>query len=422
MHGRKKSEYKAKLQDREISSKAAQKAQHYNALCDELIHRRRRLEDPSDVIQHNEKSLKLTEKLLSVNPDPNYLWNYRRDLLIENNDFFDVTLECRLTSFCLQRNPKAYAAWTHRKWAIRYWIKKGSCKESKTLLESEITLCSEFLCHDERNFHCWNYRRFIVAAIAFSLISENVFSSDYNQSNVNIDIDGSWGFASPSNSFSLIGPQIALEIDDSNSNYFNLITLEQRRSILETEWEFTLEKIRKNFSNYSAFHYRSIILPLILQTRIEDKNLACNDIYQIILALVKEELDLVQNAIFTEPDDQSSWWYHRFIVIWASPTSHSTLLKLPDESGNNNLMSYYLKVLEEQYDSIRELVDAEDGQCKWGLIALYTLFSLFLEHGNSEEVRNEFWKTEANDCMNKLIIIDPDRSSRYEDMKYCSTS
>jgi len=85
---------------------------------------------------------------------------------------------------------------------------------------------------DQRNFHCWNYRRFIIK------------SAD-------------------------ISPQ--------------------------QEMQFTTMKIEENFSNYSALHHRSKLI-------IELDKLP----HQVI----DEELAMIENAYFTEPDDQVSRYVH----------------------------------------------------------------------------------------------------------------
>ena len=175
MHGRKKSEYKAKQQDPVISSALVKKARQYNTLCDEIISlkNRKSIEDVSSSKSEAE-TIPILEKLLLVNPDPNYLWNYRREILLKNHkenegDSGIYQKELNLTVSCLKRNPKAYAVWTYRKWIIHDWVlssKEKLNEEEKVesrilLLENELKLCADFLALDERNFHCWNYRRYV---------------------------------------------------------------------------------------------------------------------------------------------------------------------------------------------------------------------------------------------------------------------
>jgi geranylgeranyl transferase type-2 subunit alpha len=53
------------------------------------------------------------------------------------------------------KNPKAYPTWEHRLWTVR---KHGAAAAS------ELLLCEKFLKFDERNFHCWGYRRHMARA------------------------------------------------------------------------------------------------------------------------------------------------------------------------------------------------------------------------------------------------------------------
>ena len=100
MHGQKRSEYKSRLLNPETSSKLATKAQQWNHLSHELLTQRRRLfmpqmqtppaaadaapaatlagEDDYGVVLPPSKPspdilLAITEKMLSVNPDPSHL-------------------------------------------------------------------------------------------------------------------------------------------------------------------------------------------------------------------------------------------------------------------------------------------------------------------------------------------------------------
>ena len=174
MHGQKRSEYKSRLLHTETSLKLATKAKQWNHLNHELLTQHRRLlllsssvdghgsssigkdDDDDDIIAKTPPPspailLSLTEKMLSVNPDPSHLWNIRRELLLlqpllqtkkeakddddddddeeEDNNAEDGKVataittfnidkqlqeELKLTAHCLQRNPKSYATW-HRK-------------------------------------------------------------------------------------------------------------------------------------------------------------------------------------------------------------------------------------------------------------------------------------------------------------------
>jgi geranylgeranyl transferase type-2 subunit alpha len=56
--------------------------------------------------------------------------------------------------------------------------------------------------------------------------------------------------------------------------------------------------IKKNFSNYSAWHYRSKLLPELYVARQD-----CPGPYPIPLEKIKEDLALLKHAFFTDPKD-----------------------------------------------------------------------------------------------------------------------
>jgi geranylgeranyl transferase type-2 subunit alpha len=94
---------------------------------------------------------------------------------------------------------------------------------------------------DERNFHCWDYRRFLVKS----------------------------GSNSPAD-----------------------------------ELAFTHLLIEKNFSNCSSWHERSRLLPVVHPG---EKHLISDE-------ALKNELQLIENAAFTDPDDQTAWIYLPWLV------------------------------------------------------------------------------------------------------------
>jgi len=71
-------------------------------------------------------------------------------------------------------------------------------------------------------------------------------------------------------------------------------------AIIQSEFEFTRDKIDTNFSNYSAFHYRSKLLPLILNSKSKSKSNSNSK-----LEIAREELQICQSAVFTEPGERA---------------------------------------------------------------------------------------------------------------------
>ncbi|XP_022112441.2 geranylgeranyl transferase type-2 subunit alpha isoform X1 [Pieris rapae] len=142
------------------------------------------------------EQLDVTGQVLIKNPDIYTLWNIRREILIvfrSNLPVMEMTkiydAELSLTEYCLKINPKSYCAWHQREWVL---MTRGDPDWQK-----ELALCNTYLKLDERNFHTWDYRRFVVS---------------------------------------------------------------QCKPDLQDEFNYTTEKLHDNFSNYSAWHYRSKML------------------------------------------------------------------------------------------------------------------------------------------------------------------
>ncbi|RMX40363.1 hypothetical protein pdam_00017495 [Pocillopora damicornis] len=196
----------------------------------------------------DKESLSLSEQVLAANPDFSTLWNFRREIFLHKRDenppdvIQDLcTKELYFLKNCLQVNPKSYGVWYHRQWIMEF-MPQSNWKE-------ELQLCNKFLSYDERNFHCWDYRRYTVQ-------KANVSPHD--------------------------------------------------------EFNFSTEKIKENFSNYSSWHYRSKLLPLIHPDQSGDRE-------RVEEGALMKEFDLAQNAYFTDPYDQSAWFYHRWLLGRARP-------------------------------------------------------------------------------------------------------
>lgn len=178
----------------------------------------------------------------------------------------------------IQRNPKSYWCWYQRKWIINNFDLDAE------LLEKELGLCSKLLDLDSRNFHCWNFRKFVARK---------------------------------------------LNIDHS------------------IEFEYTTKKIHQNFSNYSAWHYRSQLLE-------EAENIESS---------LESEINFVKAVVFTEPADQSPWFYIDWLIE-----------KVSD-------FPYLLKTLR---TNIQELVELEPES----IFALEVLYKLEPSEGLKKKLQN----------------------------------
>jgi geranylgeranyl transferase type-2 subunit alpha len=210
---------------------------------------------------YTKETYELTAAIMVVNPDFYTVYNFRKEILLNmlSADAASApalyAAELSLMEKSLQKNHKSYCAWAHRLWV---------CERGGADLRGELTLCDKFLSIDERNFHCWNYRR-SVAQLACAQ-----------------------GIITP-----------------------------------EHEFEFTGAKIEHNFSNYSAWHYRSVLLPLVISRRVaalapELALLAPAAAETRVRAVVDEafaaETERVTTAFAMEPEDQSSWLYFRWLI------------------------------------------------------------------------------------------------------------
>nr|XP_054748223.1 geranylgeranyl transferase type-2 subunit alpha-like [Lytechinus pictus] len=234
MHGRLKvktteEQQEAKRKERE------KKLKLYTAGTQKVFEKRKKKEYDGEILE-------VCAQLLSANPDVYTLWNVRKETFQvfaetkscdEMKDLYDR--ELGFIENCLRVNPKSYGAWYHRCWVMDHTPKPD--------WKQELKLCNLYLEYDERNFHCWDYRRFVVAR------SDVALSDDL---------------------------------------------------------EFTSTKISTNFSNYSSWHYRSKLLPQLHPDQ-EKKG-------RIKEEILMQEYELVQNAFFTDPNDQSAWFYHRWLM------------------------------------------------------------------------------------------------------------
>ena len=216
----------------------------------------------------DEKTMDFLLKSSVLMPDYPTLWSIRKILMeqklptMKDDEAMAFLLkEIKSILPIMMKNPKSYLLWYHRIWCLVKCIEIEIKKETpldKSVLIGEIGLCNKFFLKDDRNFHCWNYRVKLLSLISI------YFQSTFQK-------------------------------------------------FIEDELKFTLEKITINFSNFSAWLYRSKLIPLyFVQHNIKWNTKAALDFF-------KDDLDLIKKAIYTDPKDQSPWNYLSWIITNFSP-------------------------------------------------------------------------------------------------------
>lgn len=93
----------------------------------------------------------------------------------------------------------------------------------------------------------------------------------------------------------------------------------------EDDLLYTSKKISDNFSNYSAIHYRTYYIKLLNKNPLNGM----------------DELETINNAVFVEPNDQSSWMYLKWIIKYIQKNYPDQINEIFDKTEEicNNLLS-----------------------------------------------------------------------------------
>lgn len=233
---------------------------------------------------YSNEALDETAELLEKVPEAYTMYNFRREILYnlwatsndtswsEHND--DVCSPCKsqlvwlkeeleFNSRALFKNYKNYAAFSHRHWIIET-LQTMARSENVNMhrrdvadtarpvsaflastLSEELTQCNLLLRLDERNFHVWNHRRWVREQLSYAYAHTPDFGASTHCSFDAVDL-------------------------------FPMTTTLQRAIDEERdERELTTSCINKNFSNYSAWHQRGVLIQTAM-TRAHELLLVCD--------------------------------------------------------------------------------------------------------------------------------------------------
>lgn len=192
-----------------------------------------------------------------------------------NNTYDKTALE--LSAKLLETNPEFYTAWNYRKLAVNHFLSQpGSDPES--ILNEELRVVENALRQNFKAYGAWHHRKWVLSKGHSSVDHELRLLDQFQK-------------ADPRNFHAW--------------NYRRFVAA--LKSIAEEdELKYTTDMIERNFSNYSAWHNRSVLLSNLLKRKAEG--------FFPKEKILAEEYDLVHQAIFTDPDDQSGWFYHLWLL------------------------------------------------------------------------------------------------------------
>ena len=111
-------------------------------------------------------------KFSELSPDFTTLWNYRREIFEslwktsgDPKAIYEMIMkELKFLIGAIKDSPKSYTLWFHRQWIIQkgMHLESQMASDQKMIFKLEFGLCDKMLQMDERNFHCWNYRQWLV--------------------------------------------------------------------------------------------------------------------------------------------------------------------------------------------------------------------------------------------------------------------
>ena len=269
------------------------------AVCRNFLNQRRTFKTSEKSL---DELLEFSAGILEMMSDQSTVINYRQDLISMKFKEFKLALkealgkenkleaiatvssqikdfikaELKLNGKLVKADLKSYQLWFHRLWVLRQFalLEHGFLKHfpklfssqspseipleeapkkteavSKKVIAKDLQMCEMFLTKDERNFHTWNYR--------FNL----------------------W--------------KILLELYP-----------EEEQALIDSEIKFINQIHKKNYSNYSAIHFKIKFFEMKL--RINSESFTLNFLF--------EEMEKINQGLYISPNEQALYIYQKWIL------------------------------------------------------------------------------------------------------------
>lgn len=320
-------------------------------------------------------TLLLTSRLLNQNPEYYTIWNHRRGIL-------DHVFATELAAAAAVA-AEAEAADTEAAAKANLSVPQ---REILLVIKEDLHFQIPLLKQWPKCYWIWNHRRWLL-----------VTATQHVPAHATLEL---WKAE-----LGLVGKMLAMDSRNFHGwGYRREVVDNIERlsgtSMCEPEFEYTTKMINSNLSNFSAWHNRGQLIPRLLDER-EADDTARRKLYD-------KEFELITQALYTDPYDQSLWFYHQYLMSTLDESNPKRPIIL--QSVSNADREHYL---DQEIDSIKDMLDgAED--CKYIYQALLDYSGRYLEvdAGNKKITTAEMQK-----WLEELRKIDPLREGRWSDLQ-----
>jgi len=229
---------------------------------------------------HNRPKVHTTEvqKAIADREKEKKLQIYRKSIndVLErrsHNEYDDLALKS--SEGLLRANPDIVTLWNYRKEILL------RLKPSKEIINDELYLTEKCLQVNPKSYSAWYHRNWVLD---------------------NVDPSPDWN-----NELLLCTKYLKMDERNFHCWDYRQIVATKCQEPHDKELDFTMEMIESNFSNYSAWHYRSKLFKAAGKDEESTKI---------------SELSLVESAAFTDPFDQSAWIYQRWLIGKLEPSKY----------------------------------------------------------------------------------------------------
>mmetsp|Transcript_6004 Transcript_6004/g.19367 ORF Transcript_6004/g.19367 Transcript_6004/m.19367 type:complete len:387 (-) Transcript_6004:1965-3125(-) len=376
MHGRKQKQREEEAREPpEVRTKRTARLRKLRALLETGL-ACRAVRDGSD------EALELTANLLCINPSINTLWNVRRDALLGRAEapLPDAAPSVAGVDAAAAPDPDAERGTDAAVGNTAATAPSASPAASDALLERRRRLVRDELALNQqaltkgnvKSHEAWSHRAWVVEVLG--------------QAGALVDLQRELELCKG-----------LLSSDERNFHCYQYRALVARLAghTTDDDLAFAQQLIDRNFSNYSAWHLKI----KSLETKERDGvDLGCE--------ALAAEFEAVNNALFTEPDDQSGWMFHR----WLTARLSGGRAGVPEHDTEARLA-----LLREQAMLVAELNELENGSSKWAMLALVRM--TVAEGRLAEKVEGVDpgpKLEEARNICTRLAEVDPSHHRYYE--------